>query len=70
MPTPEYADLVSAVAETIDQLLTADPTILPDHDQTTDIANPVAPAPGHAYVLDFEKIIWHYPDATSRLIEE
>jgi hypothetical protein len=70
MPTPEYADLVSAVAETIEQVLTADPMILPDHDQSNDDTPAFGPAPAHAYVLDFEKIIWHYPDAPSRLIEE
>ena len=69
MPTREYADLVSAVAETIEQVLTADPMILPDTDQMTDAA--AAPGgPVHAYVLDFEKIIWHYPDAPARLIED
>ena len=69
MPTREYADLVSAIAETIEQILTDDPMILPDRDQTTDAPN-IAGGPVHAYVVDFEKIIWHYPDAPARLIEE
>jgi hypothetical protein len=69
MPTPEYADLVSAITETIEQVLVADPMLLPDTDQATD-ADTMAGGPVHAYVLDFEKIVWHYPDAPSRLIEE
>ena len=69
MPTREYADLVSTIAETIEQVLTTDPLMLPDADLTTDAAT-FAGGPAHAYVLDFEKIVWHYPDATSRLIED
>jgi len=68
MPTPEYADLVSVVAATIEQVLTADPMILPDTDQTNDAV--IAGGPAHAFVLDFEKIVWHYPDAHTRIIEE
>jgi hypothetical protein len=68
MPTPEYADLVSAVAETIDEVLTADPMILPDKDQMT--SNPYRGGPAHDYVVDYEKVVWHYPDAIARLIEE
>ena len=69
MPTREYADLVSAVAETIEQLLIDDPMILPEPDQIAD-APDIAGGPVHAYVVDFEKIVWHYPDASARLIEE
>ena len=69
MPTREYADLVSAITETIEQIATADPMILPEQDQTSDAAT-MPGGPVHAYVLDFEKIIWHYPDAPARLIEE
>jgi len=69
MPTREYADLVSAVAETIEQLLTDDPMILPEPDQMADAPN-FGGGPAHAYVVDYEKIVWHYPDATARLIEE
>jgi hypothetical protein len=68
MPTREYAELVSAVTETIEQVLTADPMILPEPDQMADAATGGGPA--HPYVVDFEKIVWHYPDAPARLIEE
>ena len=68
MPTPEYADLVSAVAETIDEVLTADSMTPPDPDQMSHAA--FAGGPAHAYVVDYEKVVWHYPDAISRLIEE
>jgi hypothetical protein len=69
MPTREFADLVSAVTETIDQVLNTDPQMLPDQDQPTDAAS-FASGPVHAYVLDFEKIIWHFPDAAARIIED
>ena len=69
MPTREYADLVSAIAETIEQMLIDDPMILSEQDQTPDAPN-IGGAPAHAYVVDYEKIAWHYPDAPSRLIEE
>lgn len=69
MPTREFADLVSAIAETIDQVLATDPLMFPDPDQPTDAAS-YSPGPVHAYVLDYEKIIWHYPDPTSRIIED
>ena len=69
MPTREYADLVSAIAESIDLVLGTDPLMLPDQDQPTEAAS-IAAGPAHAYVLDFEKIIWHFPDATSRIIED
>jgi hypothetical protein len=69
MPTREYADLVSMITETIEQLLTADPMILPDTDLGTEAAGGgYGAAP--AYLFDFEKIVWHYPDAPARLIEE
>jgi hypothetical protein len=69
MSTREYADLVSAVAETLDQVLTADAMMPSDPDQLSDAEYTVS-GPVHAYVLDFEKIVWHYPDAPARLIEE
>lgn len=69
MPTQEFADLVSVVEESLEQLLATDPMMLPDTDQTTS-APAYTGGPAHAYVLDFEKIIWHYPDATARIIEE
>jgi hypothetical protein len=68
MPTEEFAALVSVVEETIDQVLAADPMMLPDAEQSTE--GPRYSAPVHAYVLDFEKIIWHFPDATGRIIED
>jgi hypothetical protein len=69
MPTREYADLVSAIVETIEQMLTDDPMILSEQDQITDAPN-IGGGPAHAYVVDYEKIVWHYPDAPARLIEE
>lgn len=68
MPTQEFAELVSAIEETIVQVLPAEQLMLSDTDQTSD-ATPYT-GPVHAFVLDFEKIVWHYPDAASRLIEE
>jgi hypothetical protein len=68
MPTQEFADLVSVVEESLEQLLATDPMMLPDTDQTASATFTGGPA--HAYVLDFEKIIWHYPDAMARIIEE
>ena len=67
--TREYEDLVSTIAETIEEVLTADPMILPDTDQMTD-AGSIPGGPMHAFVLDFEKIIWHFPDPIARLIED
>jgi hypothetical protein len=68
MPTREYTELVSVITETIEQVLIADPTILPD-DQIAE-AECTAVGPVHAFVVDYEKIVWHYPDAVARLIEE
>jgi hypothetical protein len=68
MPTSEFAELVSAIEETIDLVLPPDQLMLHDTDQTSDTTTYTPPV--HAYVLDFEKIIWHYPDACSRLIED
>ena len=70
MPTREYADFVSMVTETIEQVLTADPMILPDPDQITEASANAANGAALAYLFDFEKIVWHYPDAPARLIEE
>jgi hypothetical protein len=69
MPTREYAELVSVITETIEQMLPADPMIQPDADQIPDAAS-AAKALALAYLFDFEKIVWHYPDAAARLIEE
>ena len=69
MPTREYVDLVSVVMETIEQVLTADPMILPDPDQVTE-ATSGSGTSAPAYLFDYEKIVWHYPDAPARLIEE
>lgn len=69
MPTREYADLVSLITETIERMLIADPTILPDPDQGTEAARG-AGGSAPAYLFDYEKIVWHYPDAPARLIEE
>ena len=68
MPTPEFAELVSAIEEAMDQVLPSDQLMLPDAHQATDTTTYSGPV--HGYVLDFEKIIWHYPDACSRLIED
>jgi len=68
MPTREYTDLVSEIADTIEQVLTTDPMMLSDQEQTRAVT--WSGGPVHAYVLDFEKIVWHYPDAPSRLIED
>lgn len=68
MPTQEFAELVSAIEETIVQVLPAEQLMLSDTDQTSDATAYTGPV--HAFVLDFEKIVWHYPDAASRLIEE
>ena len=68
MPTREYADLVSVIRETIERVLAAHPTMLPEPDPATEGASTVGPV--HAYVVDYEKIVWHYPDAVARLIEE
>ena len=69
MPTREYTELVSVITETIEQVLSTDPMLLPDADQRPDAASS-AVGPVHAYVIDYEKIVWHYPDAVARLIEE
>jgi hypothetical protein len=68
--TREYADLVSTVTETIEQLLTINPMILPDPDQMPPMPFTGAEGQTPAFLFDFEKIIWHYPDAPARLIEE
>jgi hypothetical protein len=68
MPTPEFADLVSAIEEAMDLVLPTDQLMLPDTHQAADATTYSGPI--HAFVLDFEKVIWHYPDACSRLIEE
>jgi hypothetical protein len=68
MSPGEYADLVRTVGETIEQVLPTDPQMNPDHDQTPHAA--FAGGPVHAYVLDVEKIVWHFPDASERLIED
>ena len=69
MPSPEYAELVSAIEETIDQVLTTDPLMLSDTDHPSD-ATTYPGGPVHAFVVDYEKVVWHYPDAVSRLIED
>jgi hypothetical protein len=69
MPTREFADLVSMIAETLEHVLPSDPLMPSDPNQTRDAAT-YAGGPAHAYVLDGEKIVWHYPDAPSRLIED
>jgi hypothetical protein len=69
MPTREYVDLVSVVTETIDQVLTTRPMILPDTDRRAEAAAH-AGALTLAYLFDQEKIVWHFPDAPARLIEE
>jgi hypothetical protein len=69
MPTREYVDLVSVVTETIDQVLTTRPMILPDSHKTAEAAAN-AGALTRAYLFDYEKIVWHFPDAPARLIEE
>jgi hypothetical protein len=68
MPTQEFEDLVSAIAETIEQVLPTDQLMPADSDQTTSAG--FAGGPVDAFVVDYEKVIWHYPDAVSRLIEE
>ena len=68
MPTREFADHVSVIAETLEHVLPSDPLMLPDPEYT--IAASYTGGPAHAFVLDGEKIVWHYPDATSRLIED
>ena len=69
MPTPEYVELVTVVTETIEQVLTADGMNPSALDQLRNAPNGAA---GHApaYLFDVEKIVWHYPDAPTRLIEE
>jgi hypothetical protein len=66
MPTREYTDLVSVVTETIEQML---PMILPDPAQRAEAPASTAGCTP-ACLFDFEKIVWHYPDAPARLIEE
>lgn len=68
MPTREYTDLVSMISETIERLL-ADSMILSHPDQVTEATNGAC-ASAPAYLFDYEKIVWHYPDAPARLIEE
>ena len=70
MPTREYVELVSVVTQTIEQVLTDDPMILPDPDQGAGAPTNGAGAPVPAFLFDYEKIVWHYPDAPARLIEE
>lgn len=67
MPTPELTDFVSTVTETIDQVLHDNPMVKPDSDQVSAYA---ADGTMPAYLFNFDKIVWHYPDAPSRLIEE
>jgi hypothetical protein len=68
-PTREYADLVSLITETIERMVHANPMILRDSDQVAESpSGPYRCAP--AYLFDYEKIVWHYPDAPARLIEE
>lgn len=66
MPTREYADLVSLVTETIEQVLIADL----DPDQLKNAPANGADGAAPACLFDGEKIVWHYPDAPARLIEE
>jgi hypothetical protein len=68
MPTREYEELVSVITETLEHMV-PDPLIAPDADQATEVAS-AADALAPAYLFDSEKIVWHYPDAASRLIEE
>ena len=68
MPTREYEELVNVITDTLEHMV-PDPLIPPDADQTTEGAS-TAVAPMPAFVFDYEKIVWHYPDAVSRLIEE
>jgi hypothetical protein len=65
MPTP-YEELVSEITETLEHMV-PDPLIPPDGDQATEAATASGPP---ACLFDCEKIVWHYPDATARLIEE
>ncbi len=68
MPTREYTDLVSLVTETIEQVLTTDPMILHPDQSAEATANAEGAVP--ACLFNCEKIVWHYPDAPARLIEE
>lgn len=69
MPTREYAELVSVITEAIEQMLPADLMFPPDADQIAE-ATSTGDGLALAYLFDCEKIVWHYPDAAARLIEE
>ena len=68
MPTREYEELVNVITDTLEHMV-PDPLIPPDAEKATEGtrgATGLAPA----YLFDYEKIVWHYPDAPARLIEE
>lgn len=65
MPTREFEELVNEISATIEQYVVPfDPMHQPDPQPMN------AAWPAHDYVVDYEKIVWHFPDASSRLIED
>ena len=47
-------------------------TVIAEHVGVADaaIASPPPIGPADPLVLDHEKIVWHYPDATDRIVED
>lgn len=65
MPTREFEELVNEITATIEQY------VVPLDPMEHSDSQPMNAAwPAHDFVVDYEKIIWHFPDAPSRLIEE
>lgn len=58
------------VTETIEEVLTPDSMNQPNEDQMAETPANAANGFALAYLFDYEKIVWHYPDAAARLIEE
>ena len=74
LPTFAFDDFVADVANTIEQLVgrgsvvgeITDPSVSHDLRPTTQDLRP----PSDPSILDGEKIVWHFPDATARIIDE
>jgi len=73
LPTFAFDDFVADVANTIEQHLRASGELTAlDSSPALPLAPPALPIPRSPdpYLLDPEKIVWHYPDSASRIIDE
>jgi len=73
IPSFDFDDFVKGVTTTIEQHLgdlVVDRGSLVAEEGAATPTNDLRPTTSDHFLLDVEKIVWHYPDTASRIIEE